>query len=244
MMPNREEMLECLRQVVAVTGLKISTEQYRLFGDYYELMLEHNQRVNLTRITEPVDVAIKHFGDSLALLSAISFQTGSAIADVGTGAGFPGLPIAILRPDLQVTLIDSLRKRTAFLTEVVQRLKLVNVRVVWGRAEDLGRKALFREQFNVVMARAVAPLNVLSELCLPLLERGGLFVAMKGPKAEEEIIQATVAIRRLGGVLLGSETQNLPLVNEKRCLIRIAKQMTTPQLYPRKAGIPERDPLS
>ena len=243
MQNNTIEMLGYLRRVVVDMGVEVSDDQYRLLAAFYEFLMEYNQKVNLTRIVEPLDVAAKHFGDSLALLAQPCFPPGSLIADVGTGAGFPGIPLAIMRSDIQVVLIDSLRKRTIFLAEAVELLGLRNVQVVWARAEELGRNQLYRQKFDVVLARAVAPLNVLVELCLPLLKIGGHFLAMKGPKADEELIQAQVAIAKLGGAVISSTVKPLPVVEENRTLISIKKIKPTIALYPRKAGTPERQPL-
>lgn len=244
MQNNVEEMTDCLKRVVEMMNVAVNEHQYLLFERFYSFLLEYNKNVNLTRIIEPRDVAVKHFGDSLLVLSAKDFLLRCAVIDVGTGAGFPGIPIAIMRPDLQITLADSLRKRTAFLSEAVQRLELENVKVVWARAEEMGRDPLYREKYDVVLARAVAPLNVLAELCLPLLKREGVFLAMKGPKACDELLLSQGAINKLGGFVLSTEIAPLPLAEEIRTLIRIGKNRSTPAIYPRKAGIPERQPLT
>jgi len=244
MQNNVEEMTNCLKRVVEMMNVAVNEHQYLLFEQFYAFLLEYNQKVNLTRIIEPRDVAVKHFGDSLLVLSAKDFLLRCAVIDVGTGAGFPGIPIAIMRPDLQITLADSLRKRTVFLSEAIQRLELKNVKVVWARAEEMGRDPLYREKFDVVLARAVAPLNVLAELCLPLLKKKGVFLAMKGPKACDEILVSQGAINKLGGFVLSTEIAPLPLAEEIRTLIRIGKNRLTPAIYPRKAGIPERQPLA
>jgi 16S rRNA (guanine527-N7)-methyltransferase len=241
---NSDEMIEHLKQVARAMNVDVTEAQTALFGQYYNFLLEYNQKVNLTRITEPREVAVKHFGDSFAVLAPKILPLGSSVADVGSGAGFPGIPVAIMRSDLQLTLVDSLRKRTVFLSELVQLLGLQNVNVVWARAEEIGHNPAYRGKFDVVMARAVASLNVLSELCLPLTKPGGLFLAMKGPKAEDELRLAKGAISKLGGFLISAETQSLPLVGETRTLITIGKKHATAAVYPRKAGIPERQPLS
>ena len=236
-------MCEHLRQVAAAMGVGVDERQLATFAAYYEFLLEYNQKVNLTRITEPLDVAVKHFGDSFFLLKPGLIPDGARVADIGTGAGVPGIPLAIMRPDLRVVLVDSLRKRTVFLTEAVERLGLANVEVVWSRAEDLGHKPEFRERYDVVLARAVAALNVLAELCLPLVKPGGAFLALKGPRGQEELAQAQTAIALLGGggaTLLEAE---LPLQPELRAILRINKRKPTPAKYPRKAGLPERTPL-
>ena len=236
-------MCEHLQQVAAAMGVVVDDRQLAKFAAYYEFLLEYNQKVNLTRITEPLDVAVKHFGDSFFLLKPGLIPAGARVADIGTGAGVPGIPLAIMRPGLRVVLVDSLRKRTVFLTEAVERLGLANVEVVWSRAEDLGHKPDFRERFDVVLARAVASLNVLTELCLPLVKKGGAFLALKGPRAQEELAQAQAAIALLGGggaTLLEAE---LPIQPEVRAILQIHKRKPTPAKFPRKAGLPERTPL-
>jgi 16S rRNA (guanine527-N7)-methyltransferase len=237
------EMVENLKTVAAELGIGISEQQYCYFATYYEFLLEYNMKVNLTRIVEPLDVAAKHFGDSLALLNQPYFNSGSLVADIGTGAGFPGLPLAIMRPDIQVVLVDSLRKRTIFLLEITKLLGLNNIQIVWARAEEVGRNPLYRQKFDIVLARAVASLNILVELCVPLLKTDGTFLAMKGPKADEEILQAQVAIQKLGSEISSIVDTPLTLVGESRTLISIRKIRPTKPIYPRKAGTPERQPL-
>lgn len=244
MQNNTEDMIEHLKCVADAMNIELTHEQCFIFGRYFEFLLEYNKKVNLTRITEAMEVAAKHFGDSLAVLNKNDFFSKCSVVDVGAGAGFPGMPIAIMRPDIRITLVDSLRKRTVFLSEAVQQLNLKNVHVVWSRAEEMGHNSIYREQFDVVLARAVAPLNVLVELCLPLLKTGGSFLAMKGPKAEEELFLAQTAIKKLGGFIISITTEPLPLVGEVRTLIRIGKKSPTALIYPRKAGIPERQPLA
>jgi 16S rRNA (guanine527-N7)-methyltransferase len=241
---NAVAMLGHLRQVAYELKMEVTEEQYTLFGQYFDFLLEYNVKVNLTRITEPREAAVKHFGDSLAVLRLNLFLPGRAVVDVGTGAGFPGIPIAIMCPEIRFTLMDSLRKRTVFLAEAVQMLNLRNVQVVWARAEEMGHNPIYREHFDIALARAVAPLNVLVELCLPLLKQGGVFLAMKGPKAGEELSQARGAIAKLGGVVVSSVTESLPLLTEQRTVVTVGKIRRTPAIYPRKAGIPERQPLA
>ena len=236
-------MLEHLRLVAAVMGITVGDRQMEKFAAYYEFLISYNQKVNLTRITEPLDVAVKHFGDSFFLLKPGLIPEGARVADIGTGAGFPGIPLAIMRPDVHVVLVDSLRKRTVFLTEASQRLGLTNVEVVWSRAEDLGHMPEFRQRFDVVLARAVAALNVLTELCLPLVKVGGIFLALKGPRAQEELAQAQTAIAILGGAGAMLFEGELPIQPEPRAIIRISKHKPSPAKYPRKAGLPERAPL-
>ena len=179
----------------------------------------------------------------MVLLSLTTLFPGAKVIDVGAGAGFPGIPLAIIRPDLKFTLVDSLRKRTVFLSELTENLSLNNVEVVWGRAEDIGQNTECREKHDTVIARAVAPLNVLAELCLPLIRIGGTFFAMKGPKAEAEVSLAEKAIAILGGKVVSFDSVLLPLIEDSRSLVTISKISSTPRTFPRKAGVPERQPL-
>lgn len=232
-----------LRHILCEMGLEVPEKHFPLFGKFFERMLEYNRKVNLTRIVDPAEVASKHFADSLTLMDPELFKPCVSVVDVGTGAGFPGIPIAIVYPDVSVTLMDSLRKRTVFLAEVVEQLGLSNAKVVWSRAEDAGRSPQHREKHDVVLARAVASLNVLAELCLPMVKRGGWFIAMKGPKADEELALARTAIARLGGETGAVVSRPLPPAGDLRTLIKIRKVSATPPLYPRKPGIPEKQPL-
>ena len=242
-MKHSQLMVPFLEKVIVEMGLNFTEEQLGLFARYDDFLIDNNMRVNLTRITDPCEVAVKHFGDSFTILTQGILPQGASVIDVGTGAGFPGIPLAISRPDLQITLVDSLRKRIAFLDELIQLLGLSNVTLVWGRAEELGQNPQYREQFDVVIARAVAPLNVLAELCLPLAKMKGRFIAMKGPKADEEVEAAANALKAVGGKLLVTNVIVLPLLSEMRTLVHIIKFNLTPRGYPRKAGTPERQPI-
>ena len=236
-------MLRYLQEAFIGFWLQPSAKQYQQFACFYEYLLEVNHRMNLTRITEPMDVAVKHFFDSVLVLQPDKIQYGATLADIGTGAGFPGIPLAIMRPDLNIVLIDSLNKRTRFLLEVVEMLSLDFVEVVHSRAEDFARDSRYREHFDFSMARAVAPLNVLAEYCMPLIKVGGMFIAMKGPRAQEEVEVAQKSIRILGGGKSVIRVEELPLINESRVIIQIYKTKKTPLLYPRKPGLPEKQPL-
>ena len=243
MLSHSEQMLPFLRQVVAGLNMQITEDQFSLIARYDDYVYQYNQMTNLTRIIDPLEVAVKHFGDSFLLCRQECLFFGCALADIGSGAGFPGIPLAIVRPDIHVTLVDSLRKRTLFLADVVQELGLSNVQVCWGRVEDLAQRTNYRESFDVVVARAVAPLNVLAELCLPLVKVWGSFLAMKGPRGEAELDRAAKAIKLMGGTLVSIANNCLPMLAEKRSIIRIDKVSSTPRLYPRKPGIPEKQPL-
>ena len=215
---------------------------------YYDLLVERNRVMNLTAITEFNEVAIKHFADSLSPLSLPNLQElfqkpGNIILDLGTGAGFPGLPLAIALPEIKVTLADSLNKRTNFLTDVKTSLQLDNITVVNGRAEDLGKMPEYRESFDIVISRAVADYRVLCEYCIPFVRINGFFAAWKGPAAAEEAENAENALSVLGGKRQTIETYALPDSSETRTIILTKKTAATPEKYPRKAGIPSKRPL-
>lgn len=231
---------EILAAKGAEAGLSFTEAQLEQFTAYYELLVETNKVMNLTAITEPEEVAVKHMIDSL-----LAFDTGFAgktLADVGTGAGFPGVPLKIYCPQLQVTLIDSLGKRLKFLEQVIAALGLKGIRCEHARAEDAGRSK-HREAYDIVTARAVARLSVLAEYCLPLVKQGGTFIALKGSKYAEEIAEGKEAVKLLGGRLLSAEEVKLPGLDDGRAIVKIAKLKATPKQYPRKAGTPEKQPL-
>lgn len=212
-------------------------EQYR------NLLLEWNEHVNLTAITDPEEIRIKHFEDSLTCLETDLFVPGVKVIDVGTGAGFPGLPLAMARPDISVTLLDSLKKRLLFLDEVIQQTDTSNAVTVHARAEDGGRDKKLREQFDIVVSRAVSRLSVLCEYTLPYLKVGGTLIAMKGPSAEEELAEAKNAISVLGGGEARLQKTTLEDESLSHCLVLIKKVRPTPTTYPRKAGTPTKNPL-
>ena len=223
-------------------GLQFTDKQLEQFTSYYELLVETNKVMNLTAITEPEDVAVKHMVDSLLAYDADLFP-GKALADVGTGAGFPGIPLKIYCPSLKVTLIDSLGKRLKFLQQVIEKLGLTEITCKHLRAEDAGRSKEHREKYDIVTARAVARLSVLSEYCLPLVKQGGSFIALKGSKYAEEIEEGAQAVKLLGGRLISAEPVKLPGLDDGRAIIKIAKVKPTAKAYPRKAGTPEKAPL-
>lgn len=214
------------------------------FKKYYDLLVEWNQKMNLTAITEEDDVAVKHFLDSLcADIPEIVF-CGANVIDVGTGAGFPGIPVKIVRPDIHITLLDSLEKRINFLSEVVSSVELENVNCVHMRAEDGGRDKKYREKFDVCLSRAVANLSTLSELCLPFLKSGGYFISLKGPKASEEIESAKNAVKILGGEIIECRKCNISDYEYEHYAVIIKKISQTPTKYPRKAPKPSKEPLA
>lgn len=222
-------------------GFLLSPLQLEQFDNYYQLLVETNKVMNLTALTEPHDVAVKHFIDSL--MAYADYFPGKVLADVGTGAGFPGIPLKIYCPSLKVVLIDSLAKRLNFLQHVIDELRLTNIECVHLRAEDAGKNAAHREKYDIVTARAVARLSVLAEYCLPLVKTGGVFLALKGAKYKEEIAVSGKALDILGGKLVAAKKVELPGLNDGRAVITIKKIKATPKKYPRKAGLPDKNPL-
>ena len=232
-------------EILAARGaeaqLSFTEEQLAQFTRYYELLVETNKVMNLTAITEPEEVVVKHMVDSL--LAYEDGMQGKTLVDVGTGAGFPGVPLKIYCPSLRVTLVDSLGKRLRFLEQVIDELGLKGIRCEHLRAEDAGRSKKHREQYDYVTARAVARLSVLSEYCLPLAKKGGQFIALKGSRFAEEIEEGEAAVKILGGKIISAEPVKLPGLDDGRAIIKIAKIKATPAQYPRKAGTPEKQPL-
>lgn len=224
-------------------GIILSEKQLEQFVQYYELLAEWNERMNLTAITEYSQVIKKHFVDSLALVKACDINSPLSLIDVGTGAGFPGLALKIAFPGLKVTLLDSLHKRIQFLEEVTGRLGLEEVKMVHGRAEDYARHSEMREKFDLCVSRAVARLSVLCEYCLPYVKKGGMFVSYKSEKVSQEVKEAERAAAILGGCMERQVEFTLPDTDIYRNLVVIKKERATPGKYPRKAGLPGREPL-
>lgn len=226
-------------------NFKITEEQEEQFKIYFKELVETNKVVNLTRITEENEVYLKHFFDSVTPLFTFNevFKKGASLCDVGAGAGFPSIPLKILMPSLKVTIVDSLAKRLKFLEGLIQKLNLSDVELVHGRAEDVGQNSKYREKFDLVTARAVANMTVLSEYCLPLVKKGGYFIALKGPKATEELSDSKKALSTLGGKLIKDEELTLPDSDEERTLVLVEKVKNTPKKYPRQAGTPRRKPI-
>lgn len=229
------------KKIAEELNIDLTEKQISQFFKYKELVIETNKFLNLTAITDEKEVLLKHFIDSLTINKYIS--DGASIIDVGTGAGFPGIPIKIIREDVKVTLLDSLKKRVNFLNQVIKELELAEINAVHGRAEDFGKNTEFREKFDYVTARAVANLTTLSELCLPFIKIGGKFICMKG-NSVEEIQDANKAIEILGGKIILKETFTLPESDIERNIIIIEKIAHTPKQYPRKAGTPSKTPLN
>lgn len=226
-------------------NFELTDKQKQQFKLYFKMLIEVNEHVNLTRITEEDEVYLKHFYDSITPLFTFGavFKDGATLCDVGAGAGFPSIPLKILKPGLKVTIVDSLQKRLNFLKDLISELGLTDVELVHGRAEDVGQNKLYRERFDIVTARAVARMSVLSEYCLPLVKKDGYFVALKGPKAEDELDDGKKALEVLGGKLIKDEELTLPTSEEERTLVLVQKVKSTPKKYPRQAGTPRRKPI-
>ncbi|NMA15233.1 MAG: 16S rRNA (guanine(527)-N(7))-methyltransferase RsmG [Clostridia bacterium] len=232
-----------LTQGLKELDLTVHEEKIEKLTMYKYLLLSWNEHVNLTAILEPEEVAIKHFIDSLALSCFIDFKNDQKMIDVGSGAGFPGLPLKIVFPEVNVTLLDSLQKRCDFLLQLVSKLNLTGIQVVHGRAEEKGQDILMREEFDFAIARAVTQLPVLVEYCLPFVKKGGLFFAFKGPGVEKELESAQKAISLLGGLVREVKKYRLPVSGEERSLVIIEKENNTDKRYPRRPGIPGKKPL-
>ena len=220
----------------------LTDNQIKQLDLFYELLVEKNKVMNLTAITEFDEVIVKHFADSLSICTVLPEDV-KTICDLGTGAGFPGIPMAIAYPDLQFTLIDSLNKRIKFLQEVVDALVLTNVTLVHARAEEAGRGKNYREQFDLVVSRAVANIATLSEYCLPLVKVGGYFISFKSGDIKDEIEASGSAVKKLGGHMKKPVYFSLPDTDISRSFLIINKEKNTPKAYPRKAGTPSKEPL-
>lgn len=224
-------------------NVELNDTQLKQFDTFYRLVVEWNEKINLTTITEPSDFAVKHIIDSISIWNDEKFADVESVIDVGTGAGFPGIPLKIYRPDIKVTLLDSLAKRINFLKAAVEKLGLEDVSFIHSRAEDAAHNSALRENFDLAVSRAVAKLNILAEYCMPFVKLGGYFAALKGSNLSEELQDATKAVKILGGVDLECFKIKLPNDNERN-LIYIKKASKTADKYPRKAGTPERKPLN
>lgn len=234
---------ELVAKAAAEYGLQLTSRQIAAMDTYYRLLLVWNEKINLTAITEPHEVAVKHMIDSLSCYREEVFTAAARVVDVGTGAGFPGIPLKIFQPELELTLMDSLNKRLNFLREVADSLGLQGVALVHARAEEAGKNKQHREGYDIAVSRAVARLNVLCELCLPLIKVGGWFIALKGAQYEDEVREAAKALTVLGGKVADIRPVSLPGLADKRAVIYIKKVTATPPSYPRKAGTPEKKPL-
>lgn len=228
-------------------NINLSDNQVEQFVCFYDILTERNKVMNLTAITEPVEVIEKHFLDSLSLVKAVDLSGDIKVIDVGTGAGFPGIPIIISYPQLRFTLLDSLNKRIVFINDVIKLLKLQNVETIHGRSEELGRNEKYREQYDLCVSRAVANLSVLSEYCIPFVKNGGKFISYKSGNHENEVENARNSLEKLGGklgeIVDFSMTDSTRGEKISRSLVVIDKIKETPNKYPRKAGVPLKEPL-
>lgn len=228
---------------LGLLGITLSDKQLQQFETYYKLLIEWNEKMNLTGITDRDAVYEKHFYDSLTLVKAIPFDQQNSLADIGSGAGFPSIPLAIVFPHLKVTIIDALAKRIRFLEEVTSELGLTLVRCLHSRAEEAARLREHRDEYDVVTARAVARLAILNEFCLPYVRPGGHYIAMKGTDVSDELDEGRYSINKLNGKILNVMKLLLPSEGAERHLVICTKKGPTPSAYPRKTGIPMKTPL-
>lgn len=229
---------------LAALNVELSESQIRQFLRYYELLVEWNKVMNLTAITEYEEVILRHFLDSLASVKVWDFKNTDTVIDVGCGAGFPGIPLKIAFPNIRLVLLDSLNKRIRFLNQVLEELGLSEVKTIHGRAEDFARQKEYREQFDLVVSRAVANLSTLSEYCLPYVKVNGRFLAYKSGKIDEEVSAAQKAVKLLGGSPARVVKFQLPDTDLDRSFVMVKKEKQTSQRFPRKAGMPGKEPLS
>ncbi len=239
-----QELGEVLLQATQEAGLRLTDEQLKQFQLYGQLLVEWNAKVNLTAITDSTGIAVKHFVDSLLCSKHTDFDGMLKLLDVGSGAGFPGLPLKIYQENLEVTLMDSLMKRVKFLEEVIAQGSLQGIKAVHGRAEDFAHDQAYRERYDRVVSRAVAKLAVLAEYCMPFVKQGGLFLALKGSNTVQEVEEGLYAIEILGGRVKEIVNYQLPNSGDGRSIVIVEKIKNTPSKYPRKAGLPEKNPLS
>ncbi len=235
------QFLKELNKQAKKINIELTNKQMEQFYLYMNLLLEWNEKINLTAIIEPRDIIKKHFIDSLTINPYIEENT--KMIDIGTGAGFPGMPIKIVKENSKVVLLDALNKRLKFLEEVIKQNELLNIETIHYRAEDAGKDKRYRENFDIAISRAVAPLNILLEYLLPFVKKGGKCICMKGSNAKEEIEQSKNAIKILGGEIEKIEEFELPDSDMERTIIIVRKVLNTPNKYPRKAGTPSKNPI-
>jgi len=238
-----ERTLERFEEGLKVWGIKLDEVQRERFRKLTQLLLEWNERLSLTSITEPERIAVEHYLDSIAPLAFNLIAEGMAVVDVGTGAGFPGLPLAIMAPHASFTLVDATRKKVAYLQTVCSELGLTNVEVVWARAEELAKDRAFREGFDVAVARALGALDIVWECTLPFVKVGGLSIAYKGARVDEELEIGRQTAPLVGGELKAVHKFKLPTTEINRALVVAEKTSSTPPRFPRRPGIPEKRPL-
>jgi len=227
-------------------GININNEQIRKFSRYLELLVQWNQKINLTSLKTSQEIIIKHFLDSISCVKAINNYVNKeeiSVIDVGAGAGFPGIPIKIICPSIRLSLLEARKKKSIFLKKVTEEMNFQQAKILNGRAETFGKSADHRERYDVAISRAVAHLNVLSEYCLPLVKVGGLFIAQKGRSYKQETKKSLKTVQVLGGELIGAENVRIPFINQERYLLVIKKIKDTPSKYPRKEGLPQKRPL-
>lgn len=234
------ELAEFFKSAAAQLNIEVTDEQVQKFSKYGDLLLEWNKVMNLTAVCEPKEVVIKHFVDSITIVPYVESPKCKNLADIGTGAGFPGIPLKIMRPETEVVLLDSLGKRVNFLNTVISELQLKGIRAIHARAEDGGRDKKLREKFDCVTARAVAPMNILLEYCMPFVKKDGCFIAMKGSNEEDSYDSA---LKELSGEVISEEVFTLPESDFTRRIICVKKNNFLSTRYPRKAGIPKKNPL-
>lgn len=236
-------MVDFLKEYIQKIGIELSQDKIDKLIKYYELLVEKNKVMNLTAITEYKDVVIKHFADSLSIIKAVNISEVTNIIDIGTGAGFPGMVLKIVFPDVKITLLDSLNKRVNFLNEVIAELQLKDINAIHGRAEDYAHNDTYREKYDLCVSRAVANLSTLSEYCIPYVKVGGKFVSYKAGECEEEINNAKKAVNMLGGKIEETVDFILPETDISRTFVVIDKLRNTSVKYPRKSGLPSKEPL-
>ena len=236
-----KEFKEELKKYLIELNIELKEKQINQLYDYMNLLIEWNKKINLTAIIEPKEIILKHFVDSLTISKYINEK--STLIDIGTGAGFPGIPLKILRDDINITLVDSLNKRIKFLDEVIEKLNLDNIKTVHGRAEEIGRNTEYREKFDYATSRAVANIATLSEYLIPLINKNGKCIYMKGPNIDDELEKGKNAISVLGGIIVNKDEFELPYSDIKRTIIVIEKIKNTSAKYPRKAGMPAKEPI-
>jgi 16S rRNA (guanine527-N7)-methyltransferase len=235
--------IEMFQTSLKEKGIELSEKQLAQFETYFKLLVEWNEKMNLTAITEKEEVYLKHFYDSVTAAFYFDFKRDITVCDVGAGAGFPAIPLKICFPEIKLTVVDSLNKRIGFLEHVANELGLENVSMYHDRAETFAHKPEFRQQFDLVMARAVARLSVLSELCLPLVKKGGHFLGMKGANLPGEVRDGEKAVQLLGGKIQDIYSFSLPIEESERNIVIIEKVKETPKKFPRKPGTPNKSPI-